>query len=493
MLQQSFGLLRSLALVYFGTDSDTTLSLHPLVHECIQARLTDTELRNWGLTTLRVIYNAWVADTYPQGEVISTGRDWISHTKFALRAIQRQPFPKIKVHEECYFLLLCVLIMNDSITFGMTSASQSSLDEETSQESESEGASSYRSLHLHDSNESSDSHELRASEEWGPIRAQEPRRKSLSHRTKWFRRATNTGPGSTSKFMLSKLDRMWTSLSNLGRHSTRAKLSVEDIRPTKPVVSTTKAFAKAIRPEYSTATSICTKMALNLIEMRNWWAKHEYTVPVVVDVGVRNDVHLTMLNSFLSLCDLIPVEDNDKAVRKFPPHTMGLLFIYIICASMNVGRRIEMAMEKHIAPLKVVLLQKAHQVCRRLKPQGREPLLLQTAISYARFIDERSLGQSYWLSVQSCLIRSMKYVLRESQETALFFDFMCQSMWELDHEMALWKLSRFIEPIESRISWKWMGRLNNRWKDLRIDEHNYRVRSESEKELMSTVSSIGIP
>src|SRR5690606_25263536 len=61
-LEHLLGLLRSLALIYFD---GATISLHPLVHEWIQARLQGEKLATWGLKALRAIYCAYVLHEYP--------------------------------------------------------------------------------------------------------------------------------------------------------------------------------------------------------------------------------------------------------------------------------------------------------------------------------------------------------------------------------------------------------------------------------------------
>lgn len=161
------------------------------------------------------------------------------------------------------------------------------------------------------------------------------------------------------------------------------------------------------------------------------------------------------LESVLSLCDQIPIQDHDLA--QFPSQILAVLFIYVSAAAMNVGQSIDFKLEKHVQPFRVRLFQKAYHICQHLNTASRERLLLDTAVSYARFVDQRSLkAPSNWLPVEMCLAGSIAYVFRNqwSKDTSIFLHFLCQSIWESEHEYSLFRFCLLIERIDPRISEK---------------------------------------
>ncbi|KAF4839786.1 hypothetical protein CGCSCA4_v010887 [Colletotrichum siamense] len=106
-IRQSIGLLRSLALIYFD---GKYLSLHPLVHQWLQARLSKHDLIASAIAALRVIYNASLTLIFPYNhDCLPINSKWYGHARFALRAVEQQSVAQFEVHEECYLLIICLL------------------------------------------------------------------------------------------------------------------------------------------------------------------------------------------------------------------------------------------------------------------------------------------------------------------------------------------------------------------------------------------------
>ncbi|KAL3455456.1 nucleoside phosphorylase domain-containing protein [Aspergillus heterothallicus] len=76
-VKQALGLLRALCLLYFD---GSMISIHPLVHEWIQARLGLEDLEHWSLTALRAIYYAHIADVFPPNGAITITEACKAHT-----------------------------------------------------------------------------------------------------------------------------------------------------------------------------------------------------------------------------------------------------------------------------------------------------------------------------------------------------------------------------------------------------------------------------
>ncbi|KAL4860976.1 hypothetical protein BDV12DRAFT_204499 [Aspergillus spectabilis] len=150
---------------------------------------------------------------------------------------------------------------------------------------------------------------------------------------------------------------------------------------------------------------------------------------------------------------------------------------------MNIGERIHSDLEKPIEAFRACLFQLAYSLCQRLDTVSSRELLLNTAISYARFVDHRSLtGPAQWLPVEACLADSAARAIGGdlSQASSEFLDFFCQSMWDSEHEYALFRFCGLIERTESRVSKKWLSRLESRWTELGITEESFESLSDSE-------------
>lgn len=496
-LEHLLGLLRSLALIHFD---GATISLHPLIHEWIQARLKREELATWGTKALTAVYYAHILYAFPHSGLLDISDMCLNHTKFALKIVSDHGLRGATVAEECYLLLLTILVFKFSV--------QQVLDLDPSPAGV--GLSPATTVSPPPEPLMLQPEQLQLQPE--PLKLQsEPQREtgdaSRSSIKKYFKRSLERFRGSRGSLEpnmgSSKVASQppepansppvnplyqTTSLAGPSSVGFPADLFESNDPEDYLIVSMAKKMQRELYSPSPAVVDLCTSLAFALVELRKWWAIHS-SMQSMSDPGPFDAEKSCMkLQAFIDLCRAIP--NQEEELTQYPTKFLALLLIYIGSAAMNVGEVIDMKLEKPTESLRVWLFEKAFYICCQLRGEFRSPLLLDTTVSYARFVDMRSMrGPNHWLEVENCLLASVAYAFKQSgwlDTVPEFFDFFCQSMWESEHEYALFRFCRLIEQKDPRISFKWGSKLEDRWRQLQLTEDSFNTFTDTEIRVLHT-------
>ncbi|KAK2592204.1 hypothetical protein QQS21_010092 [Conoideocrella luteorostrata] len=360
--------------------------------------------------------------------------DFEAHTRFALTAVNRHSLPKSAIPEECYLLLLTILAYQ-----GRTSKSKlSSFDELLSDED-----TASIPLPLCNTDKATKKKLDLSSFNFLRRRKEKPQTKILTN----FVSRTSTILGSSSQTSLFQR-------ATVRGRPLKIHISLDSVYHRNSVISSlARQLSKKIDPKTTAFVA---------------------------------------LESILAFCDQTSMQAHE--LTEPPPQILATLVVYFSSAAMNIGRRIHPNLEKAIEPLRIRLFQKSYYLSQHLSLKLQEHLPINLAVSYAKFVDQRSLRDPRnWLPVEECLVGRLAYVVQElwQEDSSTFHDFLCQSMWESEHEYALLKFCQFIEQKDLRISTKWSTMLSARWTELKLTEDGFKTLSDPESLLLNKLLELG--
>lgn len=438
-LVQDLGLLESLALIRFD---GWHISLHPLVYQWIQARLTTDETEEWVVRALLIMFCTQIASKYPiDGVITHLGYYHEYHTLSIMSAAFRCPFKTSEVPYEAYlYLLTCKAV-------------------------ETKPVSNSKALSRHRSN-------LRSGRGFGALQ-------KLRDSVRTSRRSSKSGT-----------ERAGSNIASLDPDDLKLHVAYGLSFEQKQTLARER-MRRSLQKEVQCYTPTFEDTASALAELfiyTKHWLGHPDLHPNKV---VEQDVHKLYGTILDHVSKLIALLESDSSV---PVPFIETLFYWTSVAAHDMGRRrYPIWLAKSLAPITKQLFIEACHIGQRMDRHTVVATMPLAVVAFAKYLDDRNFhGPSHWLPAERFLAAYLPVVMTTSIHAhslgSKMIDFLCQSMWESEHEDALWFFCDMIQNFEAWQASKWQSRLAERWAILGKADVSFDNLSNEEISLIETLT-----